>query len=340
MKCKIRNYHQGAVKTLDKLQYIFLLFTIVFIGCKDEIKDLQPKSTFELSKDSLPPLSFALDSNNLNAKIRFEDIAQGGEFSVSFTPFTYGRIEIIEGGRAVQIAMQQSNWQKDSSIYTICKSGVCRSGVIKLINSSFIKPLDPEPVDSTSFPCFKIPVRTFYIPFDASLKIENIFPQGIKSGIETFSVLHYTLSANADTTFQYFSGGVAHEQAWAWDTIYYTGKSEWNRCYEGKIALVLGDTCEPSARNDLINVPAGGSIIFSEQVLVANDRGCNNQLGNFITRTDTEFDYGNYKVMELSNGILALVQGGGCISSNCKVHYSHHCLHRCNTSSLQIRSAL
>ena len=58
-------------------------------------------------------------------------------------------------------------------------------------------------------------------------------------------------------------------------------------------------------------MPAGGNIIFSEQILVANDRGYSNQLSSFITRTNTEFDYGNYKVMNLNKGVLVDTLIGG-----------------------------
>jgi hypothetical protein len=76
------------------------------------------------------------------------------------------------------------------------------------------------------------------------------------------------------------------------------------------LIITLGDTCEPQARADMLNVPTG-HLLFPETLLTENDKGCNNLLGNYITRTDKEFDYGNYKVMQTQHGILVdtLVSG-------------------------------
>ena len=51
------------------LQYLFLPTLLTLTGCKDEIKDLQPKSAFELSNAPLTVFNFVLDCNNLNAQI-------------------------------------------------------------------------------------------------------------------------------------------------------------------------------------------------------------------------------------------------------------------------------
>jgi len=159
-----------------KVSIIIVLFQCLLIFSCYKVEDLQPKSDFEKSTGELPKFNLNLDTNNLMQIVRFDSIAQGGNFQLSFTPLKFGVIKITEGGKAVEFAMFKSNWKQDSSRYKICKNNVCREGNIIFKNKSFyIK----EPIDVDSS-CAFLPLRTFNVPFSGSLHIKNLFPTAIK----------------------------------------------------------------------------------------------------------------------------------------------------------------
>lgn len=274
----------------------------VFLAACTEVEDAQPKGKFETGTGPLPAFELRLDTNRLNGNVRFDSIAEGGNFTIRFTPLTFGSIRIVNEGKAVEIQMVKSNWKADSTQYTITKNGVSRTGEIKIRNKSFFI---PEPVDTS---CIVMPIRTLYLNFDASLEIDGLFPT--TGTVSQVMADFYTVAIATGGNLNYTASGGLHEQKWAWDTLRYNGETNTGRCVRGKIAIVLGDTCEPEAVEDEFLLPSGQAL-WPESALTANDRSCTGLLGNYLTRTDTIFDYGNYKVMTTRAGILTdtLVNG-------------------------------
>jgi hypothetical protein len=279
----------------------FVPFLLLLLVACTRIEDQQPKGTFETDKGPLPAFSLQLDSTG-SGLIRFDSIAQGGNFSVSFTPMAHARLRIIENGHALQIQALGGNWEKDSTRYIIVKNNVRREGNIVLRNRQFV----PDPVNTD---CILLPIRTFYLPFLGSVEIRNLVPSGTPT-LDSIRVDFWSFQNEGDSILTFLAAGGTNEQSWAWDTIRYQAHNNAGQCFKGKLAFVIGDTCEAHARNDLFTFPSGKSL-FPETDLTQNDKGCNNVLGPHQTRTATEFDYGNYKLMNTQNGILVdtLVNG-------------------------------
>lgn len=274
---------------------------------------------FEKQTGPLPELNIAVDSIQNAKTIRFDSIAQGGNFSIQFTPLTFGKIRIVELGRAIQVQMDTGNWQRDSSQYTICKNSVCRSGFMKIRNLGY-KPIIPSG-------CIMLPIRTVYAPFSTSLPIKNLFPSGVKGTIDSLKTDRYAVNQTGDSVLQFIAIPIPETEKWAWDTIWYRATSISGQCYRAKIAVIIGDTNEAHARNDFLSLPSGNAL-WNQTVLTENDRGSNGLLGSYITRTDTSFDYGNYKVMSTPNGILTDTLVGG------QQHYKYQ---RTNASAIDDR---
>lgn len=265
---------------------------------------------FEKQTGPLPELNISVDSIQPTHTFRFDSIAQGGNFSIQFTPLTFGKIRIVELGRAIQVLMDTGNWKLDSSQYTICKNSVCRSGFMKIRNLSYKPTVPVDTIDTIPTGCIDLPTRTLYVPFSTSLSIENLFPTGKRGTIDSLKTDIYKVNKTSDSALTYIAIPIPETEKWAWDTIRYRGTSLSGQCYKAKIAVIIGDTNEAHARNDFMSI-ATGNALWNQTVLTDNDKGSNNQLGNYITRTDTSFDYGNYKVMNTPNGILTdtLVSG-------------------------------
>ena len=283
-----------------------LVFAGLWVGSCTKVDSYPQPSDFEKTTGPLPYFNNNLDSNGIKT-IRFDSIAQGGNFSLSFTPLAFGSVRIVEEGKAVQIQMKGGNWSKDSTEYTICKNLTCRKGKIILFNLQYKKTDTIEPIDTS---CSELATRKVYGPFNQLLKIGELFPFAGNGKIDSLKSQLYTVGNQGDSIITFTTLDVPVDQKWAWDTIRYKLKAKNRKCWTGKLAIVLGDTCEPEARNDIFSLPTGKAL-WPQNELTANDKSCNNQLGSYITRTATEFEYGNYKVMATANGILTdtLVNG-------------------------------
>jgi hypothetical protein len=284
---------------------LLVVMGLAWPGCT-EVENQRPVSDFENSTGPLPLFDLRLDSTG-SKTIRFDSIAQGGNFSLTFTPLTFGKIRIVEGGKAVQIQMEGRNWRKDSTEYTIIKNKTSRKGKIVMINFRYIKPDSVFPIDTS---CQALPVRIIFVPFNVPVEIKNLFPFNGKGKIDSLKTLSYSATKQGDSSIVFTSQGVQADQLWAWDTISYQLKATNRKCWRGKIAVVLGDTCESGARDDIFSLPSANAL-WSETILTQNDRGCSGLLGQYLTRTATDFDYGNFKIMPTLNGILTdtLVDG-------------------------------
>lgn len=216
---------------------------------------------FEKQTGPLPLFSVEVDSIHRTQTLRFDSIAQGGNFNLTFTPFRFGKIRIVENGRAVQLQMDTGRWQKDSSQYTICKNAVCRSGWLWVRNKSYV----PAPVDTTdttdTLPvgCITLATRTLYLNFSATLEVKNLFPSGARGTLDSLKAGIYQVTNQGDSSLLYATHPLPDpdEELWAWDTVYYKGHSLSGQCYRGKIAFMIGDTCEAHARPDELSVPTG-----------------------------------------------------------------------------------
>lgn len=283
--------------------FIFLAWVL---SCT-KVSDEEPsKIPFEKQTGPLPSLNVAVDSVNLSQTIRFDTIAQGGNFSIQFTKLTHGKIKIVEEGKAVQIQMDTGSWEKDSTEYTICKNKVCREGLLKIVNRNY-RPKGPDTTDPIPTPCIIINNWTIYVPaFSSPVQIRV---PGIVLG-DSLKADRYSISRTSDSSLSYIANPIPDDQLWAWDTIRLRFSSLSGQCYRAKIAIVIGDTCEPEARNDVFDIGAATFTMWPAGELVANDKGCNNQIGSYQTRTPyqanplADWDYGDNKRMNTRYGIL------------------------------------
>lgn len=299
---------------MKRLPIYIGFFLLAWVLSCTRISDPEPSQIpFEKQTGPLPLLSLSVDSVHLSQTIRFDTIAQGGNFSIQFTKLNFGKIKIVEDGKAVQIVMDTGRWEKDSSQYTICKNSVCRSGLMKIKNRSY-RPLVPiDTTDSTdTIPtgCITLATRTVYVPsFSSLIEIKRLFPKGVTGTIlaDSLRADRYTVSKTSDSTLSYIANPIPDDQLWAWDTIRYQATSTLGQCYRAKIAINLRDSCEAHARDDFFLIPSGTEI-WPETELTANDKSCTNQLPDRQTRTPypalSDWEYGNYKVMDTQFGVL------------------------------------
>lgn len=302
-------HNKMKVKHLSYLWLCLLLLGWGWLGCT-RIENSPPTSSFE--KGSGPLVSFDVRLDSMGAQtIRFDSIAQGGNFTLAFTPMAFGKIRIVEEGKAIQIQMTGHNWERDSTEYTICKNQTCRKGKIVVRNAQYEPPDTITPVDTS---CSELPLRQIFLSFNTSQVIYNLFPFGSKGTIKSLQTAYYQATNQGDSAIIFSSIGIPVEQNWAWDTIHYQLKASNRKCWTGKLIITLGDTCEPHARSDEFSAPTG-SILIPENELVANDRSCNNQLGSYQTRTPYEppldWDYGSYKKINTLKGVLTDTLVGG-----------------------------
>jgi len=291
---------------LKPLAGLLLLAAVGFgwPGCTT-IENQRPNSDFENSTGNLPLFDIQLDSSGTKT-IRFDSIAQGGNFAMTFTPLVSGKIKIVEAGKALNIQMDGRNWRKDSTEYTICKGTTCRNGKILLTNVQYKKPDTTKipiiipPVDTS---CSKLTIRSLNVNFETAGVIKNLFPSNGKGRIDSLKSQTYDIFNQGDSAIIFNTQGVEVEQKWAWDTISYQLKASDRKCWIGKISIIIGDVCEPGAKDDVFNIPTGKAL-WNELDLIANDKGCSGLLGTYLTRTSLDFDYGGFKIMETENGIL------------------------------------
>ena len=283
-----------------------LICCLFLLGC-NKYEDLQPKSTFETSTDSLQNFDISLKKEG-STIIRFDSIAQGGTYKISFTPFEHCSLQLIEDGKAIEIKGPAYNWENDFSKYTICKNGNCRTGSIYIKNSDYTNPIF-DTIDSNG--CIILPLRKFYTFFLTPTLLKNFFPNGVEGRIDTFETKNYTIKRALNNTnpsytiLEFYALPKPESQPWAWDTVSYKLSGTNGKCYSGKIEIIIGDTCKSLAKADSFTV-SNGKIIVNQTELTANDFPCAQPAGLHITRSGTEenFNYGNYKVRNTEFGVL------------------------------------
>lgn len=292
--------------------HILVLLFLTLAACKPEVEDLQPKSGFETGTGPLPEYRFEVLPGG-STIVRFDSIAEGGNFTVSFTPLAHGRIRALPGVQGLEIALDTGNWHKDSTNYTISKNAVQRKGWLYFVNKNYVPDTtddpDPEPVDTA---CSALPNRFIYLDFNTNTLVGSLFPDTFRGRVDSVRAWLYAASISlSQDRIQYLANPATQEQMWAFDTVYYKLKALNRKCFTGKLIMVIGDTCEPQARPDVVQIPVSGTLTFPETLLTQNDRGCNGQTGSYITRTQMDFDYGNYKIMPTTHGILVDTLIGG-----------------------------
>jgi len=292
---------------------VYWLTLIAFYSlcsCHNSVKDIQPKSDFESTTAPLPQFDLRINSGGSKV-LRFDSIAQGGNFTINFTPMTFARLSPLLDGNGILLTLDTSNWKKDSTQYTITKNTVSRKGLIYIYNNLYKKDtvIIPEPVDTT---CSELPDRTVPIRFfDLISEIHSLFPDTFQGKVDSISTNFYQASIiNQGATIRYLPDPSTQLQKWGFDTLWFKLKARNRKCFTGKLLIVIGDTCEPQARPDILTA-TNGQFLIPETVLTENDKSCSNMLGVYLTRTQEDFDYGNYKVMNTSNGLLTdtLVNG-------------------------------
>jgi hypothetical protein len=171
-------------------------------------------------------------------------------------------------------------------------------------NNQFVAP--PDTNDTTGAGCKKIALRNLNIPFKTSTLIKGLFPQGVSGTLDSVKSLFYGAFNQGDTCIRYYADLIPGQELWGWDTVTYKINGSNGRCYFGKIALVLGDPCWPVARQDVLYA-AGGVGNWNNNLLVSNDKSCNQTIGLFATFTTPPFNYAIPKTTQLQNGILTEV---------------------------------
>jgi len=259
-------------------------------GCKKDVEDLQPQSDFEKSKDALPTFNFDLDSTGSKV-LQFDSIAQGGNFNISLNGFKHCKLKIQNQGKTLLVEATGKNWKKDSSDYTICKNGTCRDGKIRITNQQYINPgEEPNPVDS----CTYLSISSRYyegLENQDDFISDNLFPVGITGTLNSISSLNYSATRYNDNTILYNTNTGSIPDKWGFDTIYYSIEGVNKRCYKGKIAITIGNTCEISAKDDYFTV-TNGFRSFPEAELALNDSSCFPGSLAFTTRSTKNFGPG------------------------------------------------
>jgi len=281
-----------------------LICCLFGLGCS-KVEDLQPQSDFEKSTDSLPAIKFDLDSTGSKV-VQFDSIAQGGNFSISLTGFKHCKLKIQNQGKTILVEAQGKNWKKDSSNYTICKNNHCRDGVIFLTNKQYYKDsVIIKPVDS----CVILPFRHQHSENfgDQAFISDFLLPPGVNATINTVSVLNFYGYKYSDNLIYYEAKKVGATQKWGFDTISYTLNGSDGKCYKGKIGILIGDTCEASARDDNFIV-TNGYREFLEDEFAANDKDCNGNISlAFTTRSTPAF--ATATVQNTASGFGSLDEG-------------------------------
>lgn len=282
---------------MKSMKLLWISFLLV-AACRNTIDDMQPTSKFEKSTDPLPAIKIDAKAGSSHV-IAFDTIADGGLFSVKFTPFKHGKISILNNGKSVAIVLDTGNWEKDSSQYTISKNKVSRSGSLVFKNLDYKKPpidtIKPpidtiKPIDTS---CSALADKKLFGDFLTDITLQNLFPAGIFGKADSVVSSIYRTQINTQGQITYFSNPDLQVEKWAFDTIFYRLKAANKKCYTGRVLVTLGDTCEPHARLDTISVP-GGRLLFSDTLLVKNDKGCNGLLGSYKTTTQQDFSSGQY----------------------------------------------
>lgn len=282
----------------------FLGWIVLCLAGCTQVDDQRPGDPFEQNTGPLPALSFVTDSTGVQA-ISFDSVASGGKYSLEIVPMAFHTIAVAADGKSVLLTPTSSRWHKDSTRYTICKNTRCREGKIVLVNRNF----GTTPVDTHSQTnCTILPVTTYFVPFFGSVEVRNFLPAGATIIPDSIQTDFHQVQNEGDSILTYIAAGGATSVGWAWDTIRFSAQAT-GQCYRGKIALVLGDTSEPQARDDRFSVPSG-SASWPETALTQNDKGLSGTLGNYQTRTAMDFNYSN-RVMYTSGGTLTdtLVNG-------------------------------
>jgi hypothetical protein len=244
------------------------------LGVDNPVEPTVPLPKFELLTDSAGTATLNLDS-----------LAGGRAFTITFGTFRHGRIELAAGSSRLRYTATDTSrgWVADSGLYTFCQASQCRDGQIKVRNLRFRRDtiiVGPEP-DT----CVALPLRRLYIDEAETQRISLGFTAGDTCTLVVNNVA-YTLRQVGDrssTSFDYIASGGPQNYYSGFDEITYRGTVQGRRVC-GTVEVVVGDSCQPRARPDIIPRAQSGAITILPTQLLNNDLGCTGVRASFRLR--------------------------------------------------------
>ena len=262
---------------------------------------------------AVPPPKLELTTNNAGvAALDLDSLAGGRPFTITFGTFKHGKVEVAAGSKKLLYTATDTSrsWAADSGLYTFCQASLCQDGQITVRNIRYQKDtiiVIPEPVDT----CVALPLRRFYIEEAATLRISLGFAAA-DTGTLAVSNVAYTLrqiGGPYSTRYDYIASGGQQNYYSGFDEITYSGTVQGRRVC-GNIKVVVGDSCQPRARPDVISRAPSGPTIIQPSVLLGNDVGCAGSKGSFKLRLTPRLYLGALQLPTLLGTITDTTIGG------------------------------
>jgi len=208
----------------------------------------------------------------------------------------------VEGAGQVRYSIDHNQWKRDSFTVRICREGVCREWIRRVVNRvpSDTLVLSPE-------------TQPYYLLYGSTL-IRKLVPDSINGKLVRIKHRFYTPSIQAPDSIRmlYFSGGSGTLLNYGYDDIEYLIRRENQTYIRGNFSLVLGDTTEAKARPDSFYVPAGQDVfVLNASQIWENDQNQDGNETQFQIRIFENPDYGNEAELTTTDGRFRdFVQGG------------------------------
>jgi len=198
-------------------------------------------------------------------------------FTFEAKDFIHGSFDLANDSQLVYIPKPLEIWGEDSGTLKVCQGVNCKNGFLKIRNPQVIPNPDTPIVITIQW------LKGTPLPDMPELKVGDLGSTRItnfdglqEAGAELDSVgALYTAQIRADkVSINYLpGGGLANGLGLVNDRIFYRIKRSNGQFYRGTIPILIGDTCQPRARQDVVVVPNSGGFI-NHSSLEANDIGC------------------------------------------------------------------
>ena len=242
----------------------------------------------------LPSIILLTDTSG-TATLNLDSLAGGRAFTITFGTFQHGRIEVASGTLRYTTTDTSRRWPADSSIYSFCQANQCRDGQIKVRNIRYKK--DSTLVEPKPDTCALIPLRRFQVEEAATVRISLGF-SATDTGTLVVSNVAYTLrqiGSRSSTLFEYIASGGQQNYYSGFDEITFSGTVEGRRVC-GTVEVVIGDSCQPRARPDVITRAPSGATTILPATLLSNDLGCMGEQASYSLRLSPRLYTGTLQV--------------------------------------------
>jgi len=280
MKTIKMQLHKGNMSSIASKAYYLLAVSILFSCSKiKQDEPVMPKDPFEtpislirMSADSTGTSEISISELHIN---------QSKAFTISAKGFKFGDIELKDQSTLQYRVRLNQKWSSDSGEVEVCQQGNrCKNGFIKVMNIN--KKTLPEVPLSSEIKWLKgtaLPDLPVVVVAELTLKnIQNLNGMAeIGSTIDSiWGFFHTADIISNQKVIRYFpGGGIANGLGLVNDRIFYRIKRPNGQFYRGMIPILIGDPCQPKARQDEILVPNSGGFIDYTR-LSPNDTGCLN----------------------------------------------------------------